>query len=95
MSELDWHNTTSKESDGVGYDFILDVMPGWLSDQAAEHGEALVRVGRPGWEWWVRYIPQKEKDEHLFGVAETKEKAMQDGMDALNKLMAKYKLGTR
>ena len=98
MTDLDWHNITNMEETGGGYEYILDVSPGWMSDEAAEYkSNALVRTGKDGWNWWARRIPRDKKGTSMndLGEALTKEEALNDGLMALDMMMAKDKLGTQ
>lgn len=96
MSELDWHNCTVNEEHGAGYEFILDVCPGWKADQAAEYkGQALVRTGKNAWNWWARCIPKDkkkvaDKPTDILGEAEFRDIAVEDGLKALDQLMQQF-----
>jgi len=89
---LDWHAVTSAEEAGVGYEYILDVSPDWVPDQACEFLGALVRTGQPGWAWWVRSVGVRNKkgsEDNLFlnetGTALTKEEALAAGCACLRR----------
>jgi hypothetical protein len=90
MTELDWHNVTSQEAEAAGYEYVLDVSPDVVPDQAAEYNGALVRTMRPGWAWWAR--PTSASKNRAFGdigTSDTKEEALRDGMAALDRIRAR------
>lgn len=88
---LDWHNATTAEENGTGYDILLDITPEYTTDQAAEYKPGvLVRTSKPAWIWVVRAQKKDEKGKNTgwwfdVGAADTKEQAITDGLAAVDR----------
>jgi hypothetical protein len=89
-TSVNWHEPTEEEKDGTGdYNYLVDVMPDIVNHQAANDGDALLRIGKAGWTWIIR-----SKRDHLSvvdnGEANTKEAALADAQAALGRLRKEW-----
>lgn len=90
MPDVNWHEPTADEIAGAGdYAFVVDISPGVIPHQAAQDGDALLLVGKPGWIWSIKEYRQngKKRTFHLhMGETDTKEAAIGQVQERLGKL---------
>jgi len=85
MPVLMFHKPTEAEENGAaGHDLLLDVSPDTVIDEVAEYRGALIRTAKPGWAWWARSMSNASPG--TWGSAETKEQAIEDGLEALEEI---------
>lgn len=96
IDDFDWHKMTSAEEDGAGYSFVLDVSEDRVPDVATDYVGTLIRIAKPGWSWFARqFVEKKGRRDWAWweiGQAETKEKAIEDGLRAIDHRKAVIKL---
>lgn len=93
---MNWHEPTKDEVDGNGdWKFIVDIQPGDIPHQCGSDGDALFRIGRPGWNWMIRTFEyDKKKGRYMraapfeTGESETRPAAIADAQAALARLRA-------
>lgn len=43
-------------------EYVIDIIPDVIPHQVGEDGDAIVRISRPGWRWWVKQRRQQKKE---------------------------------
>lgn len=86
---MNWHATTEAEANGEGdYRYIIDVSPDIIPHQSGTDGDALIRIGRPGWSWIIldRQPGKKKSPIAAMGHEEHRAAAIAMAVGALGEL---------
>jgi len=87
---MNWRAPQEGDDDLVGKNYVIDIIPDVVPHQNGEDDDALVRIGRPGWRWWIKQRRETKKETQWQwmedGYEEHRAAAIASAVEALAKL---------